>query len=384
MNKRIAQRCTSRRQLVRSAHLREPMLLNNKMQHREGAADCSAGVTAASLACADVPLRVGRPVCIASFAGGGRWRGVRGGACTAVVRSTLKNSRRLSSSRDDGCGNTRAARSDPRAARNLPVETSPRVPARARGAFFGGVVAASLTGSSGPLSATVRLPHQQIKRDHCRFGVHLAAADFSDPVCVGAQSLNNICERMPLLGQDVDRNGLVLVETLALVCDIVQLHSRDGVFRNCHGNFPPFGDVISKACKHLLIVVSAFLREAVALTGSGLCTSRSGDSIYHTHTLIRQDPKPRVARSDVASDTICGGSPFGFIYIMCLRLLIFFKNQSADKLHRFVNVRILQQVLSFEGVTFLLCLVSCLRGCVWRGDDSRVAGGDSASFEVVV
>jgi len=141
MSKRIALRCALRRQLVRLTHLREPMLLNNKMQHREGVAGYSARVTAAPLACVDVPLRVGRPVCIAPFAGGGRWRGVRGGACTAVVRSTLKNSRRLSSSRDDGCGNTRAARSHPRAARNLPVGTSPRVPARARGAFFGGVVA---------------------------------------------------------------------------------------------------------------------------------------------------------------------------------------------------------------------------------------------------
>lgn len=109
------------------------------MQHREGAAGYSARVIAAPLACVDVPLRVGRPVCIAPFAGGGRWRSVRGGACTAVVRSTLKNSRRLSSSRDNGCGNARAARSDPRAARNLPVGLAARAFDLACAVFLAGV-----------------------------------------------------------------------------------------------------------------------------------------------------------------------------------------------------------------------------------------------------
>jgi hypothetical protein len=111
------------------------------MQHREGVAGYSARVIATLLACADVPLRVGCPICIAPFAGGGRWRGVRGGSCTAVVRSTLKNSRRLTSSRDDGCGNARAARFQARAARNLPVELAARAFDRACAVFLAGLAA---------------------------------------------------------------------------------------------------------------------------------------------------------------------------------------------------------------------------------------------------
>lgn len=92
MSKRIAQRCASRRQLVRFAHLREPMLLSNKMKHQEGAAALLEAVSY-PLACACVLRRACRLVVSAVRAGGGPACAVMRGASGSVGRATSIYSR---------------------------------------------------------------------------------------------------------------------------------------------------------------------------------------------------------------------------------------------------------------------------------------------------
>lgn len=332
------------------------------MQHREGVAGYSAGVTAAPLACVDVPLRVGCPVCIAPFAGGGRWRGVRGGASTAVVRSTLKNSCRLTSSRDNGCGNARAVRSDPRAARNLPVETSPRVPARARGAFLSGLL----------------FPQQKLKRRHGRSGMCFATEHLANAAGISAQPRDDFRVAYALVVHDVCRDGLNEIQSATPDFHFIQRHTRYRVFDNCHGFFLPCGDVTGRCFKLLPVDLVGLFSGPVALSGSRvLTTARSGHQTYHdisvnlpafsTQNLRFQNPLTR----QVSENSGFCGSEVGKIHVSRL----------ADS--QLTHLNSLTLFIQF-GVRLLLQFVSCLRGCVWRGGDTRVAGGDSASFEVAL
>lgn len=345
--------------------------MNIQMQHREGAAGYSALVTAQPKDCLDVPLSRYRPMCCALLDGGDRQRCARGGVVLSYSPAAPQSDfHGKCSSRSNGRGNTRPMRVAARIGQRLPVGPWPRVPARACGPFSVGVADAH-TRYGIIFPASLLSLHQQIEGDLGRFRVHFTAPNFADTVGVGAQTLDDIRKRVSLLRQNMHRYSLVLVETLALICDIIQRHAGDGVFRNCHGNFLSGGDGISSCLTRLLVQLVALYRGAGSIAGSGfLKPSRSGTPFYHIIRIVLPAYSARVfAVKNVL--TLEAAEMFGFVVVSFKKFHVSFCELRKSFLEYLVN---LASKISFE---ILLCFRVFQGGKPIGPSGSRIVSGDS-------
>lgn len=85
-----------------------------------------------------------------------------------------------------------------------------------------------------PLPASASPSRQEFQSLHCRLRVDDTLEDFTDPVGVGAQHLNNIGVSDALMSHDVCGYRVAFRQALALYFDIVQLNPGNGVLGFCH------------------------------------------------------------------------------------------------------------------------------------------------------